>query len=474
MKSDALKYIPVNLANILTSFGLVTILTRLLSAEEFGRYALVITISHFVHMGFFTWLEASMARFHERSELRKTINTHYRSLYTSAIVLILIVLPTICGIVYLLPISERLTMLLTFAFTSTAIHLIYNLTQEGHKASHRISRYSAIHSSQLVLSFAIGICLVMFTPLRESGPFLGMIIGGGIAVLIELPFLLKRMKSGEYDKKLVTEYVRYGTPICFSLILAYALENGDLFFIKYFMNDQSVGAYSAGYNLASRSFDFIFVWLAMAAMPSAISVLERKGKEEANQVLREYCNILLIITLPAAVGIALVSKEAAIVLGEPVRMQALTVMPWIGFAALMNGFITYYIHQAFVLAKKLNVLAALMVVPVLINFSLNIIFIPQYGLLGAVIATLCAYAVGLVLTASIARRYCALPLPFMTFAKCAIGCLIMGLCVYHLPIDDKLPDLIILGIKALIGGLVYGIVIYVLDTAQIRQWAERH
>ena len=468
MKSDALKYIPVNLANILISFGTITILTRLLTAAEFGRYALVITALNFFHMGMFAWLEASMARFHERAVINNSLRDHYKSLYSVALGMMAVCLPIMFVVMHIFIVDERLKMLLSFALFSTVIHLIYNLAQESHKAAHRITRYSTIHSTQLVLSFGIGIILVMFTPLKEAGPFIGMIMGGGIAVIVELPRVLNRMSGGHFDQKMIREYFFYGTPICFSLVLAYALENGDLFFIKHFMNDQAVGSYSAGYNLASRSFDFIFVWLSMAAMPVAITTLERKGKDYAKHILTDYCDILIMITLPAAVGISLVSKEAVIVLGEPVRAEALKIMPWIAFAALLNGFINYYAHQAFVLAKKLNILAAILIIPVVINCGLNMIFIPQYGLLGAVISTLSAYSVAIIITVITARKVFVLPLPIMTFVKCFIACVIMGLCISNIPINPLWPDLLTLFLKAIIGALIYGMAIYILDTGNIR------
>ncbi len=469
MKSQSMKYLPVNLANILISFGTITILTRLLSAAEFGRYALVITTLNFVHMGLFTWLEASMARFRERAEINGEIPSHYRTLYQSALCLLAAIVPILLLLIYVLPLDDRLRLLLTFTTVLTAFQLIYNLTLEGHKAAHRIGRYSTVHSTQLVLSFAIGIILIMVTPLREAGPFIGMLIGASVAVLVETPFVLKRMRGGKFDNKRLKEYLTYGTPICFSLVLAYALENGDLFFIKYFMNDQSVGAYSAGYNLANRSFDFIFIWLSMAAVPVIISTFEREGKDRAREALADYCNTLIVITLPAAFGIALVSKEAVFVLGEPVRQDALNIMPYIAFAALLNGFINFYVHQAFVLAKKLNILAGLMILPVLINFILNIIFIQKLGLQGAVVATLCAYGFATILTVIVARRIFALPLQFITFLKCGFGCLVMSFCLITFPFNAAWPDFVTLFLKAALGAIIYGLCVYLLDTANVRQ-----
>jgi len=470
MKSEVLKYIPVNIANILISFGTITILTRILSAAEFGRYALVLTTLNFVHMGVFTWLEASMARFHERAEVENRLTTHFKTLYLSAIYVGVVATVLILALIYSLPLDDRLRLLLTFALINTAVHLIYGLTIESHKAAHRISRYSAIHSTQLILSFGLGIILIMLTPLNEAGPFIGMLIGGSIAIAVELPTILARSRGGTFDKKIIREYFFYGGPISFTLVLGYALANGDLYFIRYFMNDEAVGAYSAGYNFANSSLHYLFLWLSMAVMPIAITTMERQGTDYATKVLFDYGNVLVIMTMPVAIGIGLVSNEVGFILGESIRDQAVLIMPWITIAALMNGFINLYVYQAYVLAKKLNVMAAIMVIPVLVNCGLNMVLIPIYGLYGAVLSTLGAYGVGLILSIIGARKIFTLPIPIVTLVKCSIACFAMAVIVLLLPLEPAWPDVIKLCIKAGVGAFIYGVSLYILNPADVRKF----
>jgi len=468
MKSQALKYLPVNFANILVSFGTITILTRLLTAEEFGRYALVITTTFFLHMALFSWLEAAMARFQERANVNNSVPAHNRTLYFTAIVLGLSSVTLIISILYLLPLDDWFRLLLIIATANTALYLIYGLTIESHKAAQRIGRYSFIHSTQLVLSFSLGVLLIMVTPLKEAGPFIGLMIGGIVAIAVELPGIISRSRGGSYDKVMIKEYFFYGSPISFTLVLAYALANGDLFFIKYFMGDQFVGTYSAGYNFANSSLHYLFLWLSMAIMPIAITTLERKGKDYANQILSDYGETLVILTLPAALGIALVSNEAGFILGESVRDQAVLIMPWIAFAALLNGFINLYVHQAYVLAKKLNVLAAIMVIPVFVNFGLNFLFIPKFGLYGAVISTVSAYSLGLILSIIGAKKVFTLPLPIKTIVQCIIACCIMAFCVTQMPLNVEWPDFAKLLTKAAVGAIVYTTSIFILNPSNFR------
>ena len=104
MGRSMLAYIPVNLANIIASFGTIVVLTRLLNGEEFGRYALAMITMQFVHMGFFTWLEAAMARFQARAEREGDVNSHVKTLYSYSLATGAIALALIMTLIWAAPI----------------------------------------------------------------------------------------------------------------------------------------------------------------------------------------------------------------------------------------------------------------------------------------------------------------------------------------------------------------------------------
>lgn len=464
-----LGYIPVNLANIVVSFGTIAILTRLFSGEEFGRYALAIASMHFIHMALFTWVEAAMSRFYARAEADHETASHLKTSYAICAVIGLIGLPILLGLAFLLPVDAHMKTILAFALGSTCLTLIFNIGMEAHKAAHHIGRYSAIFSSQSLLGFSVGILLILATPLRETAPFYGIIIANIVAICIDFPFMWRRMKSGKVEAKRAISFFTYGMPICMSLMLTYILSQGDLFFIKYFMGDTAVGEYNAGYNLANRSLDVLFVWVGMAVTPVAFTTLETHGIEKTKEVLKNYGATMLLLILPAATGIALVAEPAGFILGQSVRAEAVKIMPWIAFAGVMNGFISYYAQRAFMLSKNTGILAFTMIIPVLINIGLNLYLIPIHGLKGAVWATIAAYGVGLVLSLAVARRYFPLPLPFKALAQTSLACVAMAAGVLALPDQiDALPDLLHLLIKAGVGACIYGLVCYAINAANCR------
>ena len=465
---SVLAYIPVNLANIIVSFGTIVILTRLLSAEEFGRYAIAMVTVQFVHMGVFTWMEAAMARFQARAERENDVSTHLKTLYTLAAAIAVIAVTIILSIIFALPLAPEMTMVLAFALGSTSLQIIFNLGMEAHKAAHRIKRYSFTYSGYTLASFTIGILLVMFTPLRESGPYVGLIIGLLVFILIDLSFMWGQIKFGRYDKEKVRTYFVYGMPICISLVLTYALNSGDMYLIKWIMGDSAAGQYNAGYNLSTRSLEILFIWLSMAMTPAAITAFEKQGSEESISIMKSYGASLLWIALPAATGIALVAKDAGFILGEPVRAEAVTVMPLIAFAGLINGFINYYVQRAFMLSGKTSAFVWAMVPPVILNLGLNLWLIPRFGLMGAVYATVISYALGMVIAIVLARRNYPLPLPLKATAQVGFACAVMATVILNLHFPESWTGPITLLLKAAIGGSVYLSVCLFINAADCR------
>ena len=465
-----LAYIPVNLATLVVSFGGIVILTRLLGSAEYGRYALAMITMMGLHMGFFTWLEAAMARFQARAEREDDIATHVKTLYVYALKTMVPTLSLFLIALYFLPLDIKMKMLLAVALTSTCMQLFFNLGMEAHKAAHRIKRYSASYSTHQLMSFTIGIILILVTPLREIGPFFGILAATIFVLIFDLPFMLKKMKGGEVAPTKAKAYFSYGMPISISLILTYALSSGDMYLITFLMEngESAAGEYSASYNLANRSLDILFIWIGMAVTPIAVTALEKEGLEKSTSVLKDYGSALLWIAMPAATGIALIAEPAGFILGESVRAGAVKIMPWIAFAGVMNGMISYYAQRAFMLSGKTQMFVWTMVPPVVLNIGLNLWLIPQYGLMGAVWSTVIAYALGLFLALLVGRRYFPIPIPVKAFVQISFACLVMAGVVEAVPISSAIPDFVEIFIKAVVGVSVYGLLCFSTNTAGCR------
>ena len=463
-----LSYLPVNMANLLTAFGTIVVLTRLLEPEQFGTYAVAMITMQFFHMGLFTWMEAAMVRFQARAERENDVANHLKTLYRLAFITGIAGFTLVLLVLYLSPLDHRLVFVLVFALASTCLHIIFSLGMEAHKAAHRIKRYSVAYTSKTFIAFTLGILFIFTTPLQASAPFLGIICGLIIVGGIDFLFMKRLMRGGQYQPKKAKTYFVYGAPLCIGLLLSYALNSADVYLIAGIMGTASAGEYNAGYNLAARSLEILFVWVSMAVTPVAITAMEQDGSEKTREILKEYGAVLLWIAVPAAVGIALVSKDASFVLGEGVREGAISVMPWIAFAGLINGYMTYYIHRAFMLSGQTHKFVWALVLPVILNLGLNLILIPKMGLMGAVWSTIAAYVLAIILATILARQDFPLPLPVRAAAEIFASSAAMAGAVILLPLDGFTPGFLTLTIKASVGVTVYLIACWIINAADCR------
>ncbi|WP_203292584.1 polysaccharide biosynthesis C-terminal domain-containing protein [Maricaulis parjimensis] len=464
-----LGYLPVQLSQALVGFGSVAVFTRILPAESYGRYALVLAALSLAHILIFTWLEAAVARFHARAERRGHTRAHLMTVYSVYGVAALLGGGAMVGLIHFLPLDLPLKTALGFATLSLLLRALMQIGMETHRARGDVGRFSALEASYLMLGFMIGVGLILTTDIGAAGVFAGTALAAALMLVFDLPVMWSRSRGGKRQPSRARIYAAYGLPISLSLIFEHLLSIGDRFLIAGFLGESSVGMYAAGYGLADRLLDIIFIWFGAAVWPLTIKAFEQEGPDAARAVAGRAAGLMGLIAFPAAAGLALVAEPLTTVLvGESVRAEAAGILPWIALSGLMNGMMTYYFHEAFTLKRRTGVMAALMTGAALLNLALNLAFIPLFGLIGAAMATVLAYAVALVICVIMGRRYFVLPLPWAEWIKAGAATAIMAAAVFSVP--DLPFAWLDLGVQAFVGAAVYGISAYLLNIADCRQW----
>lgn len=469
MGRHLMAYLIPNLAQAVASFGMVAILTRLLSDDDYGRYTLVyaaMTLAQYLSV---VWIEAAAARFYADAAEKGEKPAHFTTLITlfswcaGAFALISI------GLIALWPADLSLKIVVAAAFGSVITRSLIKIALETRRMAQEAQRFAVVDTLHTLLAFGLGIGCVVFFAMGPEGPFIGMLIASVVVLAIEGPALWWAARKGSLEPSRAKAYFAYGAPLAGGLILSLALTSGDRFVIVAFLGEGDVGAYSAGYQVGARILDIIFTWGATAVTPILIAAYERGGPSEAIKAAHQGYVIRLGIGAPAALGIALLAAPICeILIGEALRERAIQVVPWIAFSALLAGMCDYF-SEAFMLSKKALQRALLLLVPVVTSLSLNVVLLPQFGLIGAAYANVAAYGLGMTMLALIGRRYVALPIPVRETAKIGLACALMAGVVLALPSFGALLDIVL---KGGIGALSYGAFIMILNVAGARDFAK--
>ena len=461
-----LGYAPVQAAQALASFGAVYAFTRLLGAEDYGRYALVLTLMGVLHTMALSWAEAAAYWFHARAEAQGRLASHYR---TQGVLMAIACIPglALVGVAWAVAgAAPDYRPAIAWLFLLLPLSTLINTCLETHKAAGRVVRYAPVEMSRVLGGFAFGAALAWIGGLGAAAPFAGLAAASLIVAAVELPAFLKRGAGGVFDRREARAAFAFGWPVAGALLLDLALSAADRFIVAWYLGEAAVGAYAAGYGVADKTVFFLCVWAAMAGAPLALAAYESGDRAAFEAAAKRFAQILFLIGVPAAAGVALVAEPLAYVMvGEDLRDQAAAIMPWIAFAGLLNGVGFCYFAESFQLARRTGLRALVIAIPALSNIALNFAMIPAFGLIGAVWATLIAYAMAVILLGVIGGRLVRLPVPWADLAKVVASVALMAGAVSLVP---DLPQGVALIAKAGLGALVYGAAAFALDAGGVR------
>lgn len=462
-----LGYLPVNIAQGVVGLLTIVLFTRILTPGQFGDYALGLSVMTLAHTAIFTWNEAAMGRFWAGESLRDGGADHAATIYRAWLGLAAVIPLAVLGAL-LWPMSASLKMAVIAGLIALIPRTFAKIGQERRRAAGEVSGAASMDLVQTLGSFAFGAGLA-YAGFGGAAPLIGFGLAACIASAMCARPELAKAKGGRIDMSRLRGHLSYGGPLAASLILAVVLSTTDRFMLAAFLDGEAVAVYHAGYSLSNRTLDVAFIWLGAAGAPAMVMALERGGREALRTAAREQFSVMLLLTLPAAVGLALVAAPLAeLMIGPAMAAGAAQVTPLIALGGLLAGLNTYYFSEAFTLGRRSGLALFAMVVPAVANLGLNLVLIPRMGIAGALWATVISYGLGVVASVVLARKVMPMPIPWRVVAEAVAAVLLMALVVSSIPAFGGILELTV---KATAGGLTYALVILMLDTGRLRSRA---
>jgi O-antigen/teichoic acid export membrane protein len=388
----------------LINFLSIAIYTRLLSPDEYGRYALVVAGVGLVNIVCFQWLSLSVLRFLPAHQTPETLLASVKAMYyllAGAITLIVLT-----GVLIGVPASWKGLILLALALLWTQTWFDINLEVTRTRLQ---PVWYGIGAGMRALTMLVTATLLLLIYPVAYAPLTGQMVGaltGGF-------FLARRQWFGfnaKLQKTIVKQLFYYGLPLTGTFALSFVINSSDRFLLAYYLNEQAAGLYAAAYDLTAQILLVLMMVVNMAAYPLAVSSLEQQGIEAARLQLSWNMWLLAAVAVPVTVILIVFAPYLSRILGGPFHQSASTVIPWIAAAIFLAGIRSYHFDLAFQLGRYTIGQLCVAGIAALTNIVLNVIWIPQRGIQGAAWATLAAYAVALVTSIVLGKRV--FPVPF--------------------------------------------------------------
>lgn len=254
---------------------------------------------------------------------------------------------------------------------------------------------------------------------------------------------------------ILKSYLAFGAPLLFMGFGFMMVQYAGRYIINIYHGIESVGAYSILYAFSSL---IVFYWNAgnSVFLPDLSYLYDSNRKEEVEYRFSKVLMLGLAIMIPATVGLSAIKDQIFFFLGDRfLIMQTYTLQ------ILCLAFIGYGIILAFSLLlnllKKSIWLGSVWIIIAFINIIINLLLVPQYGILGSSISALICFGGGSILLILETRKHFKIHLSLGQVFRIAIASFVMLAILKTVHLQGK-SELII---EIVMGAVVYTVVLLV-------------
>jgi O-antigen/teichoic acid export membrane protein len=450
-------------ANILSALlGLLSVFvfTRLFSAHDYGVYLLGVGFASVISVFLAGWFRNLVLSGHARND-----GTEVRGVIASGFAIVCLTTPLAYGLARLIGLDA------TAAFAAVALSIaigLLDLTQDLIRARLRafaVMRGTLVRSTS-VLCFGAIAALVSPTGLQ-------LLLAATGACLLAILIQSRTAWRGTvlvFDRTELAALARQGLPLTLSLTLLAISSVTDRFMIANLVGPAEAGKYVAALDLVRQTLMLPAMSTAAAFFPLAIQIHTRQGDIAVRKHFAECAELLFSITLPAALGFAMISWHVAnVVLGADFREIAAQTMPIVAIAVIFQIMTQQYLHASFLLSGRNGFYLINTAAIIVANVILSYVLVQSHGTIGAAWARLGADVIGFICALALTRVAFPVPLPAGRLGLIMIAGLVMALAVGA--VDERLhvTDLTACIVLATTGVVTYAALCWLFDISHARR-----
>lgn len=457
-RSNIVRYLPSRVVPPLIGLIAIPVITRLFEPGDYGNYILVLAAVTVLSLIPGTLLGTATLRFFPGYEKQSRLGAFRNTLTKATIACVMGIAIVSFGILQIVKtaISPNLYFLMSIGvllFTAISISTVLSYPLIARQKATAYSCFIIWHAGAGLL---FGVAIVLLAGRGVEGLLWGS-IG---ALIIAIPFLYRiafagmPAGKGDFSKPIAKEMTKYSAPLIIATLAAWILSLSDRYVIGLYRGSYEVGLYSASYAISEQTLSMLSILFTLAGYPLIVNMWENEGREATQRFAGGLTRYYLLLGLPAAVGLSVLSKPIIGVFTASAYHEGYRIIPLVAFGVFLLG-LQWWPQVALNLRKKTSISAYCVVGAGLLNIGLNFLLIPRYGYMAAAATTFISYAFLLVLMVLASRRLFTWKFPFKSLGKIALASAIMGVVVY--PVGNSLTSSTAVN---LIVGICLGLVVY--------------
>ncbi len=294
---------------------------------------------------------------------------------------------------------------------------------------------------------AVVICVLALRWQRSAMAFiLGMAVVEVAGVGFLVPDFVRRAGASlkRFDAALFRRFAVFGLPLMWAELAWVILDSGDRFLVQFFRGSEAVGYYSAAYNVAMYTQEFVLMPLNLSFFPVCIDLWTNHGEEKTKEFLSRTLSYFALLAIGLIAMTVVVADDVIILAASAKYLQAKVLLPWL-VAGLTICALQVFFRACLLLRHQPTRVAHATTIAAVFNIVLNLWLIPAMGTLGAAISTFLAYALWILLMARAAFSVLAFPVDYRAIAKYVLAGVAVLFSVRELHFQSTIIELLVRG-----------------------------
>lgn len=240
--------------------------------------------------------------------------------------------------------------------------------------------------------------------------------------------------------------------------------NSDITILGLLKNNYIVGIYG----ISTKIYQFIKTIIAavlIVTVPRMVILLEKKDFIKFKSTLSRLTKVLILLVLPASVGLFMLAKEVILIISGSKYLNAIASLRILCFAYVFSILTWVLTDCVLIPAKKEKDVFISTIISTILNIILNLIMIPfgneKAAAVTTVLAEICVFGINYYYSRKMIKKVFISRSFFLTFMSSIIGCIgIVGVCLFC----DYIFQSVILKttFSVLISIIVYSIILLIL------------
>ncbi len=445
--NDMLKYAPSKIVGFFGNALIVPVYTSILLPEQYGLYSISIALLSFLCILFSDWVGLSGLRFFRHHQITQDIPKYMTTL------------------VFILAVNIALMFLFAYTFRES-FYSFFHIPAKYFLAillliipvAIRALLFQLIRAQLKSMSFTLSTIVNQFLTIALSVFFvkffnmgaMGMLLGMAVSIsLIDLLLIyqsniIKWFKVQKVEWTFLIPIFKYGIPIAATSLSAWIINQSNKFIMNSIKGFSEAGIVGVGYGLTLPMLLTIFAMITVAAIPRIINMYEEKI--DVRPIISKFAGYYLLISLPLIVVMSLYCMDYVNIFANEKFQTAYKLIPYFAFGTFFLA-LTDYTTLQYHLANKTHIDFIIKLVSGIVGVVLNIVLIPEHGLIGVGIATLIANFLYFLLSITIVLPNLGLKFPLKMLVKIVLSFIPFFLIYFgysYINLNKPIPEMLTL------------------------------